>query len=118
MAKKKVVVLLRRSPLNSTKNAEALRQSVGLTMAENDVVVLLVDAAAWLAAPMSPQIIGGAHISKPIDVLKLVHAKVKVEAESLARYGVDRNAVVSGVEVVDAAHVLSEITNADAVIPF
>ncbi|MBI4302605.1 MAG: hypothetical protein HY664_08360, partial [Chloroflexi bacterium] len=54
MDKKRVVLLVRRSPLNSMKAAEALRQGVGLTTADgNNVTVILLDAAAWLAVALS-----------------------------------------------------------------
>ena len=116
--KKKVVVLVRRSPLNSVKNAEALRHAVGQTLAENQVTAILLDAAAWLALPMSSEIIGGGLIQKHLDTLPLLGAKVKVEAESLERYGIDRGKVMKKIEVISREEVVNEITEAEVVIPF
>lgn len=118
MAKKKVVVVLKRSPLNTVKNAEALRQSVGLTLAENEITTLLLDAAAWLSVPLSSEVIEGGQITKHIDALLMLGVKVKVEAESLDSYGVDKANIIAGIEIVTKEDIVSEITSAEAVIPF
>ena len=115
---KKVLVLIRRSPLNSVKNAEALRQSVGLTLAENEITVLFIDAGAWLSVPLSPEVIAGGQIGKHIDALIMLQARLKVEGESLDSYGIDRAQVIDGIEIVSEEDVAAEITSADAVIPF
>jgi sulfur relay (sulfurtransferase) DsrF/TusC family protein len=116
--KKKVLMLIRRSPLNSIKASEALRQSVGLTVADNDVAVILIDAAAWLSVPLSPETIGGGDIKKHLDTLPLLKARVMVEKQSLERYGIDPARVREEIEIIDRQDVVSEITEAQAVIPF
>lgn len=118
MDRKKVVVLVRRSPLNTVKNSEALRQSVGLTLAENEVTVIFLDAAAWLSTPLSPETLGQGEIKKHIDALIMLKGRVEVEQESLVDCGIDRAQVVSGVGIMPRERVISEITTADAVIPF
>lgn len=118
MAEKKVTVLVRRSPLNSLKNAEALRQAVGLTLADNRVTVMLVDAAAWLAVPLSPQVIGGGEIKKPLDTLAALRVPVLVEEESLQSWGIDPGQLRLGVQVVSREEVVSQLTAADVVICF
>lgn len=100
------------------KDAEALRQAVGLTLADNQVTVLLLDEAAFLATPVAPEVIEGGDIKKPIDTLLMLKGRVLVERESLARFGLLEEAVVPGVRVVDQAQVAQEITQADAVIVF
>lgn len=118
MAKKKVVVLVRHSPLNTVRNSEALRMSVGLTLADNEVTALLLDAAAWLAVPLSPQAIAAPEIKKHLDTLRLLNMRVKVEGESLERYGVPLGEVLEGIEVIPRRQVIDEITAAEAVICF
>ena len=118
MAKKKVVMVIRRSPLNTAKNSEALRQCVGLTLAENEVTALLVDSAAWLSAPLSSEVIGGGPIRKHLEALLMLGVKVKVEAESLIRYGIGQSNVIPSIEIVDKEAVIEEITLAGAVIVF
>lgn len=115
---KKVVVLLRRSPLNSYLAAEGLRQSVGLTLATSDLTVLLADLSAWLATPLSPEVIEGPNIKKHLDTLLELGLSVKVERESLARLGIPEGMVMPGIQVVSAAEVTAELTEAEVVIPF
>lgn len=113
-----MVVLVRRSPLNSVKASEALRQSVGLTLAENEVTVIFLDVAAWLSLPLSPEIIGGGEIRKHIDALNALEAKIKVESESLDRYGIDKKQVTTGIKIASKDEVVSDITSSEVVIPF
>ena len=116
--KKKVVMLIQRSPLNTIMGAEALRQSVGLTVADLDLTVVLLDAAAWLAVPLSPEVVGGGDIKKPLDTLPMLKARVVVESQSLERYGIDRDRVRKDIGIIDSREVVSEITEAQAVIAF
>lgn len=109
---------MNRSPLNSVKAAEGLRQGLGLTLADNEVTVLLLDAAAWLAVLLSPQRVGGGEIKKHLDTLSLVGGKVKVEAESLARWRIESGNVMSGIRVVGQGEVAAEMAAAEAVIVF
>lgn len=110
--------MVRRSPFNSVKAAEALRQAVGLTLADNQVTALLLDEAAFLSLPVAPEVIGGGDIKKPIDTLVMLKGRVLVERESLARFGLAEEAVVKGVEVIDRGQVAPEISAAEAVIIF
>lgn len=118
MAKKKVVVLLRKSPLGSVKCSEALRHSVGLTLAPNEVTAVLMGPAAWLATPLAPERIGGGEVKKHIDMLARLKARVVVERESLEAHGIDPSRLLPGVEVVSHREVVSVLTEAEAVIPF
>ena len=113
-----MVVILRNPPLNSVRNTEGLRHCVGLALADNHVTALLVDAAVWLATPMSPQLVGGGELKKPLDTLRMLKMAVKVERESLAAWGVDEDDLVGNVEMVSAAQVIDDITNADVVYTF
>ena len=118
MDKKKVVVLLRHSPLGSVKGSEGLRHSVGLTLANNEVTAVLMDQAVWLATPLAPELISGGEVKKHIDMLALLKARVLVEKESLEEHGIDPSRLLPGVEVVSHEDVIATLTEAEAVIPF
>ncbi len=92
--------------------------SVGLTLADNDVTVLLVDDAAWLATDLSPERIGGGEVKKPLDTLHLLKARVKVERESLERSGIVDSEVRKNVEIVGADEIASEIAGSQATVVF
>ncbi|MEW6034856.1 MAG: DsrE family protein [Chloroflexota bacterium] len=115
---KRVAVLVRRSPLNSVKDSEALRQSVGLTLAGNKVTAVLLDAAAWLAVPMSPSVVGGGEVGKHIETLLQLEGRVEVERESLERFRISDGEVMAGIGVVSAEEVVAGLTESEAVIVF
>ena len=109
---------IRRSPLNSVMASEGLRQAVGLTLAENQITVLLLDAAAWLATPLAPERLEKQEVKKHIDFLLQLHGQVKVEAESLTRYSIPLEKVRPDIAVVPRSQVVEEMTQAEAVILF
>ena len=118
LAKKRVLLLLRRTPFNSVMATEGLRQSVGLTMAENQVTVLLMGPAAWLATPVSPQTIGGGEVKKHLDMLARLKAQVLVDAQSLKAQGIDPARVLPGIRVIPREEALAQMATAEACIPF
>lgn len=118
MAKKQVAVLVRRTPLNSVKAAEALRHSAGLTLSDYSVTVLLADAAVWLAVPMAPEVIDGGDVKKAIDAVVMMGGQVKAEAESLARFGIGQEGLMAGIQVVSKDKIISDLTSAEAAIVF
>lgn len=118
MARKKVAVVLRRPPMGTAKDSEGLRMSVGLTLSENEVTVVLVDSAAWVAVAMSPQAVQGGEFQKPLDTLRMLKMRVWVEEESLERFGVTREELLPGLEVVCRKEIESELAASEAVICF
>lgn len=112
------MVVVRHSPLGSVRASEALRMSVGLTLADNDITVLLLDSAAWLATPLSPARIRAGEIKKHIDTLGLLKMRVKVERESLEKCSIAVEEVTKGIEVVGADEIAREIAEAQATVVF
>lgn len=104
--------------MNSALAAEALRQGVGLTLVNNEVVVLLLDAGAWLSVSLSPGVLGGEPIRKPLDTLLELEAYIKVERESLERFGIPQEEVVPNIEIISQAEAVAEMTIAEATIVF
>lgn len=110
LARKKVTLVVRCTPLNSVKAAEALRHAVGLTLADNQVTVILLDKAAFLALP---QVVKGGEIRKHLDALSVLKARTKVERESLEQGGIGEQDIMSGIEVISYRRVVSELTTAE-----
>ena len=118
MDKRNVVVVLRESPLNSIRNTEGLRHCVGLTLDDNHVTALLVDAAVWLAHPMSPALVEAGDVKKPLDMLALLKMRVIVEKESLELWGLQQGVVVKGVEIMTRDAVSELLAAADIAYAF
>jgi len=118
LARRKVLLLVRRPPLSSVKGAEALRQAVGLTLSDNEVSVVLCDAGVWLGTSLSPEVVGGEPIAKHLDTLKLLKVEVLAEAESLERLKVPRDKLREEIQVVSQEEVFQKLIEAETVIVF
>lgn len=91
---KKVVVVIRGSPLNSTKNGEALRMALGLTLKENQVSVFFLEEGVYTLLPISSQAVGFYDFRQFLDTLKelsvpLIAEKEAVEERSLTGLGAE-----------------------------
>ena len=118
MGRKRVAIIIDHSPLNTEKASEGLRMAVGQTMADNQITVLLLDAGVWASAPMRPAAVKGGELKKHIDTLILLKHQVWAEEESLRQFGISRDQLLPGVEVVPRRQVEEELAAAEAVIRF
>jgi len=92
--------------------------SVGQTLADNQITVVLVDAAALGALPTDDDKLNMPPLDKHIEMLGLLGHRVVVEQESLQRYGYASSELRKGVERVDAQTIHDELAAADAVITY
>jgi sulfur relay (sulfurtransferase) DsrF/TusC family protein len=83
MGMKRVTVVVRSSPLNTCRNAEALRMTVGLTLAENAIAVVFKDDGVYTLLPLQPALIGGLELDKHLETLQLLNVRLIAEQESL-----------------------------------
>ncbi|MBI2919402.1 MAG: DsrE family protein [Chloroflexi bacterium] len=116
--KKRVAVIIRRSPLNSVLAAEGLRQAVGLTLAENQVNVYLLGEAVWLAVPLAPQVVGGEPIAKHMEALAMLGARVVADEESLEARHLKASDLRPSVERLDRQALAHELAQAEAAYAF
>ena len=82
---KQVAVVLRQSPFNTCRNAEALRMTVGLTLGETTIAVIFRDDGVYTLLPTQPALIGSLEIDKHLDTLQLLHVRLIAERESLSQ---------------------------------
>ena len=80
---KQVAVILRQSPFNTCRNAEALRMTVGLTLGENAIAVIFCDDGVYTLLPTQPALISSLEIDKHLETLQLLHVRLIAEHESL-----------------------------------
>lgn len=115
-APKKVVVIIRGSPLNSTRPAEALRASVGLTLAKNKLRVIFIEDGIWMAAPLHPEAVEGPEVGKHLEALLALG--VPLVGDQTSRQARRVKKLRDGVELLSRGAILDLITSADVVIPF
>ena len=89
MMTKKVTVILRRLPLESEKAAEALRVSVGYTLAKAAVTVVFIDDGVWAATPLHPAAVRGPEFAKHIETLQTLGHTLLADEESLRARGIE-----------------------------
>jgi sulfur relay protein TusC/DsrF len=80
---KQVAVLIRQSPFNTCRNSEALRMTVGLTLADNAIAVIFRDDGVYTLLPTQPALIGSLEIDKHLETLQLLDVRLIAEQESL-----------------------------------
>ncbi|MCL4466242.1 MAG: DsrE family protein [Chloroflexi bacterium] len=118
MIERNLLAVLRRPLDQITNNEEGLRVAVGLTTANADVTVLLLDGAACLAT--LPNAVSeeqqGIHLYW--ETLADLGVRRLVERESLSEMGLDPEAVADGVTLVSRADVPGLLALGDPVLVY
>ena len=113
---KRVVVILRHTPLNHIKNLEAFRLGLGLTLSNNEVTVAMVDEGVLNAINLKPEIVDRPSVSSFLEYYEDVGIRSIADKDSVKRFGLtelrDEVVLVERQEIIDA------IRDAEVVIPF
>ena len=101
---KKVTTLIRQSPFNTSVPTEALRMSLGLTLANNKVTVVFVEDGVYMLASSASESMGYPDLKKHLSTLQDFHCKLAAEKESLEMRGIKAgkiNAEIKSREEID-----------------
>jgi sulfur relay (sulfurtransferase) DsrF/TusC family protein len=113
---KNITVIVRNLPLNTRKNAEALRMSVGLTLRDDKVTVIFMDEGVYTATHMKPELINFATMDREFGALKTLKCTLLADKPSMEKRGV-RN-LLDNVKPAEREELVRIITESDIVIPF
>ena len=113
---KKITIIVRNLPMNTRRNAEALRMSVGLTLCGDKVSVIFMDDGVYSAAPAKPELIGAASLKKDFDAFEMLKCTLLADKPSLEKRGIKNP--VPNVKVTERDEIVRMITESDIVIPF
>ena len=80
---KTISVVLRKTPFNTARNAEALRMGVGLTLQDDQVQVVFVEDGVYTLLNNKPEIIDSPELIKHLETLRQLDCPLIVEKESL-----------------------------------
>ncbi len=116
MSMKKIAVVVRNLPLNTRRNAEALRMSVGLTLREDKVTVIFIDDGVYSATSVKPELINFAPLEREFGALSMLKCKLLADKPSLIKRGI--NKLIENVKPVEREEIVRTITESDIVIPF
>jgi sulfur relay protein TusC/DsrF len=81
---KNVAVIVRTSPFNTCRNSEALRMTVGLTLADNAIVVVFQDDGVYTLLATQPALIDSLEVDKHLETLQLLNVRLVAEQEALS----------------------------------
>ncbi len=113
---KKITVIVRNLPLNTRRNAEALRMSVGLTLREDKVTVIFMDDGVYTATHIKPEMINFTPLDKEFGALSMLKCSLFADKPSMQKRGI--NKLIAHVKPAEREEVVNTITESDIVIPF
>ncbi|MDP3104076.1 MAG: DsrE family protein [Candidatus Methanoperedens sp.] len=113
---KKITVIVRNLPMNTRRNAEALRMSVGLTLCGDKVTVVFMDDGVYSAAPAKPELVGAPTLKKEFEALPIMKCTMLADKPSLEKRGIKN--LVPNVKSAGRDEIVRTITESDIVIPF
>ena len=113
-----MLAVLRRPRQELALTEEGLRVAVGLTTANPDVTVLLLDGAAWLAGLPALAPLGQHGLELHWETLAELGIRRLVERESLYAAGLGPDDVIAGVEVIAGDTVAGFLTNFKSVLVY
>lgn len=113
---KKVAVIIRGSPLNSTRNGEALRMALGLTLRENQVSVFFVEDGVYTLLPISSQAVGFWDFKQFLDSLKELSVPLIVEKEAAETRGLAN--LETGPQLLPRQEIFNQLAQCWSVIGF
>ena len=113
---KNITVIVRNLPLNTRRNAEALRMSVGLTLREDKLTIIFMDDGVYSATSLKSDNINSSSSDKEFEALTMLGCSLladKPSLESRAVKNLRENVIPAGRE-----EIVNTITESDIVIPF
>jgi len=113
---KKITVIVRNLPLNTRRNAEALRMGVGLTLREDKVTVIFMDDGVYSVTQIKPELVGFNSLDKEFGALSMLKCPLLADRSSLQKRGIKK--LIENVKAAEREEIVRTITESDIVIPF
>lgn len=113
---KKITVIVRNLPLNTRRNAEALRMSVGLTLRDDKVTVIFMDDGVYSATPIKPELISFAPLDKEFEALSMMKCAMLADRASMQKRKI--HSLRGNVKPTEREELVRTITESDILIPF
>ncbi len=113
---KKIAVIVKNLPMNTQRNAEALRMSVGLTLREDKVTVIFLDDGVYSATQTKPEMIKLKPSSKEFEALSMLKCPMLADKLSMQKRSI--STLVTNVRAIEREELIKKITESDIVIPF
>ncbi len=113
---KKITVIVKNLPLNTRRNAEALRMSVGLTLRDDRVTVIFIDDGVYSATHLKPELIKFPTLKQEFGALSMLNCAMLADQPSLEKRGIED--IQKNIKSAGRDDIVKTITEADIVIAF
>ncbi|MCC7201550.1 MAG: DsrE family protein [Nitrospirae bacterium] len=113
---KKLLIIIRTAPFNTISVPEALRMSIGLTVHDNKVSILLIDNGVWNSLRVDPAIIGRPDINDSMELFSACGIRVFADEASLKKRNITE--CDGTVEKINRGEALELIENSDVTLVF
>lgn len=113
---KKVLVIIQDGPFNTIRSSEGFRMTMGLSLAENEVSLLLMKDGVFNLLPLRAEAIGQPSIQTYLEYFPKVRIQLYAEAGALADRGI--RSLPEEVRTISYQEVSKLISTAEVVIPF
>ena len=80
---KNLLIIIRTTPFNTVSVPEALRMSIGLTVHDNRVSILLIDDGVWNSLRVAPHTIGRPDINDSMELFSACGIRIFADEASL-----------------------------------
>lgn len=113
---KRITIIVRNLPLNTKRNAEALRMSVGMTLREDKVAVIFMDDGVYTATRIKPELIDFQPLDREFGALSMLKCPMLADIPSMKKRGIKD--LLDNVRAEEREVIVKTITESDIVIPF
>lgn len=113
---KKVLVIVQDSPFNTLRPSEGFRMTMGLSLADNEVSLLLMEDGVFNLLPLNAEAIGSPSIQTYLEYFPKVHVQLYAESGALAERKIQ--SLPDGVRTISYQEASKLISAAEVVIPF
>ena len=113
---KNLLLIIRTTPFNTVSVPEALRMSIGLTVHDNRVSILLIDNGVWNSLRVAPHTIGRPDINDSMELFSACGIRVFADEVSLKERNITE--CDGHVEKLSRQEALGLIAGSDVVISF
>ena len=113
--KKKIAVIIRRTPFNNIRNIEGLRMAIGATLRDDSVTVMFLDEGVRHAGQLNSDVVGAKDTSEEIEMLKIIAHSLVVDKDAAKARNVE---LLSDIEPISYDMITELIADSDVVIPW
>ena len=113
---KNLLIIIRTTPFNTVSVPEALRMSIGLTVHDNRVSILLIDDGVWNSLRVAPHTIGRPDISDSMELFSACGIRMFADETSLTKRNITE--CDSSIEKISRREALGLIAESDVLLNF